>query len=102
MGYTTEEMQEKFRYESWNSWDFTTVWAICEGTNYPRLRWQIPKGDIACPDGVDIADFAHLAAWWDRVDCGTQNNCEGADLDTDGSVDINDFAILVADWLAGA
>jgi hypothetical protein len=29
---------------------------ICEVTNYPRLIWQIPKGDSLCPDGITIEE----------------------------------------------
>ena len=98
-GLPTSQMQTITPYQLWYNWDFTTVWAICEGTNYPRLRWQIPQADIVCPDGVHIADFSHLATWWNQADCGTENDCDGADLDTDGVVDINDFVIFASNWL---
>ena len=47
-------------------WDFLgetangteDIWAICEGTNYPRFVYQIPQGDIVCPDGVNSLDFS--------------------------------------------
>jgi hypothetical protein len=62
-GETTAEMKTESTFTD-AGWDFTSIWAICEGTNYPRLRWQIPLGDFVCPDGVDFRDFAVLANEW--------------------------------------
>jgi hypothetical protein len=28
------------RQASFTGWDFETVWTICEGKDYPRLRWE--------------------------------------------------------------
>jgi hypothetical protein len=28
------------RQASFIEWDFETVWMICEGKDYPRLRWE--------------------------------------------------------------
>jgi len=83
------------------SWDFETVWAICEPTNYPRLRWQILLADLVCPDGVGLEDLAHLASWWLEVDCEEAQDCEGADMDVSGKVDLADFAILAEQWAEG-
>ena len=50
---------------SFVNWDFVTpIWEICEGTNYPKLTWQIPIGDFICPDGITMVDFSILAAAW--------------------------------------
>ena len=100
MGYTTEEMQEKFRYELWNSWDFTTVWAICEGTNYPRLRWQIHKSDILCPDGVGFDEALFIVTRWLAGNCENTHDCDGADISGNGLVDLADFSVLAAEWLS--
>ncbi|MEN6338425.1 MAG: hypothetical protein ABFE01_29565 [Phycisphaerales bacterium] len=34
---TSEQMKQK---ASFPGWDFETVWSICEGRDYPRLRWE--------------------------------------------------------------
>lgn len=42
-GLATEEMQTAAPYLG-AGWDFETVWTICEGKGYPRLRWE----GVAC------------------------------------------------------
>ncbi len=39
---TDEQMKQK---ASFVDWDFETVWSICEGKDYPRLRWE----QVECP-----------------------------------------------------
>ena len=36
-GRTTQQMQTQSNYVGW---DFTNVWRINEGQDYPRLRWR--------------------------------------------------------------
>ncbi|MCI0499444.1 MAG: LamG domain-containing protein [Planctomycetales bacterium] len=76
-------------------WDFETVWALCEGTNYPRLRWQVPAGDWVCPDGVRLNDFAALAQCWMQA----QSPCVDKDLDQSGLVDGGELYALSQNWL---
>jgi hypothetical protein len=95
---TTQMMQQA----SFTGWDFTTIWAICEGTNYPRLRWQIPAGDWVCPDGVNMEDISYFVQRWLESDCTSSNNyCGGADMDASGVVDFKDFALFASHWLEG-
>jgi len=101
MGYTTTEMKSFEPYDS-ASWDFWGTWALCEGINYPILMWQIPMGDLVCPDGVTFIDFVWFAQNWRRSDCVALTwNCEGADFDDSGAVDHLDLATFAANWLAG-
>jgi hypothetical protein len=59
-------------------------------------------GDFACPDGVSFVDFAHFAAHWSTAGCSSSNNfCGGADMDTSGTVDMQDLEIFTANWLSG-
>ncbi len=97
-GRFTAQMQTRSTFED-NYWDFNTVWAICEGTNYPRLQWQIPAADWVCPDGVNAEDFIYLANRWLLEECGNSNHCDGVDLNTDGLVDMNDLARFAAYWM---
>jgi len=101
-GKTTAEMQMESTYID-VGWDFSTpVWEICEGTNYPKLAWQISiAGDFMCPDGVDFIDYSFFAGHWLEENCAGSNDCEGIDLDQLGAVDINDLKIFANNWLAG-
>jgi hypothetical protein len=108
-GKTTAQMQTKSTFTD-AGWDFVgetfngteDIWDICEGTNYPKLSWQIPPvGDFVCPDGVDFFDFSFFSERWNQKNCAASNDCDGRDLDLLGSVDINDLRILVDNWLRG-
>lgn len=98
LGRPTKGMKALSMY-SGASWDLANTWAICQGTNYPRLQWQIPAADWVCPDGVAMEDLAYLAARWLEGDCGATENCEGADLDVSGTVEMADFATFAKYWL---
>jgi hypothetical protein len=100
-GKTTVEMRTLKTFTTQN-WDFYNIWTICEGIGYPVFQWQIPPGDLVCPDGVTFLDFAWFALGWRHRDCGAVNgNCDGADLDQSGAVDCQDLAIFAENWLAG-
>jgi hypothetical protein len=102
-GKTTAQMKTLSTFTS-AGWDFTTIWRMrCEGMNYPKLNWQvIPTADWVCPDGVDFADFAYFAEWWQTTGCDSSNNfCDGTDMDSSGTVDMQDLVILAANWLSG-
>ena len=92
-GKITAEMKTESTFTD-AGWDFNDVWAICEGTNYPRLQWSIPAADMLCPDGVTFVDYAYLAERWFWNDYGDVN---GIELTGDGKVDNSDFA-LFANW----
>ncbi len=86
IGMTTAEMQLESTYLAEN-WDFGGIWLICEGLNYPVLIWQIPGGDLRCPDGVNFIDFVWLAKNWRHDDCAKLNGfCDWADIDGSGDV----------------
>jgi hypothetical protein len=103
---TTAEMKTQSTFTD-GAWDFIgetangteDIWVICEETNYPRFVYQIPHGDIACPDGVNSFDFALLARYWHETDCAALNDCEGADIDLSGAVDFRDVAAVAESWL---
>jgi hypothetical protein len=94
---TTQMMQQA----SFTGWDFTNIWAICEGMNYPKLSWQIPPvGDFTCPDGVDFIDFAIFANAWlsDPMQVNWNSRCNIAES-PDSIIDILDLAIFTQHWL---
>ncbi|MFH1883693.1 MAG: GLUG motif-containing protein [Planctomycetota bacterium] len=108
IGKTTTEMQTAGTFLD-AGWDFVgesangteDIWSICEGTNYPRLVWQIPAGDFVCPDGITIEDFLFFIEHWRDDNCDLSNDyCDGTDLDFSGTVDINDLEIFLENWLA--
>jgi hypothetical protein len=99
---TTAEMKTKSTFTN-AGWDFVNIWDICEGTNYPKLRWQIPPiGDFVCPDGVDFLDFAVLASAW-QSDPSQPNWLPAYDISEpkDSFIDELDLTILCESWLEG-
>jgi hypothetical protein len=100
MGRTTAQVMMLLTFTN-AGWDFNDVWAICEGTNYPRLQWQIPAVDFVCPDGVTFPDYSFFSTWWLRDDCSINNDCDDADIDFSGAVDIADLQVFCNYWLEG-
>jgi len=70
--------------------------------DYPRLSWQ-PEivGDFVGLYGVNMLDFAFFAQRWLDEDCASFDDCDGADLDVSGWVDIGDALILAEHWMEG-
>jgi hypothetical protein len=94
-GKTTAQMQEIATYLEARYWDFSNIWSICEGTNYPRLLWSIPPADMLCPDGVDFIDYSYLADRWLWTDYGDVN---GMEVSGDGKISNPDYAMLSSMW----
>jgi hypothetical protein len=97
-GKTTVEMKTKSTFTD-AGWNFDDVWHICETTNYPKLLWQILPADLVCPDGVNFVDYSFFAERWLNTNCASNNNCDGADFDFSGMVDIADLEIFCDYWL---
>jgi len=99
---TTEEVKTESTFTS-AGWDFIgetangteDIWAICEGTNYPRLVWQIPSADWVCPDGVGLEDFGHFGGYWGTGEAGPVN------LDGEEGIGFGDLMIFCEEWLRG-
>ena len=89
---TANQLKQQVNF---TGWDFNNIWHICEGTNYPKLVWQIPAWDFVCPDGVDIFDLAEFCEQWLFEEIP-------ADLapppDGDGIVNFADFAVFAEQW----
>jgi hypothetical protein len=108
-GKTTAEMKTESTFTD-AGWDFVgetangtdDIWRMCvDNVNYPLLWWQFNKADFTCPDGVDFADFAKLAEWWNHTDCADNNDCDKTDMDLSGAVDIYDLKLFCDNWLLG-
>ncbi|HUW19150.1 MAG TPA: hypothetical protein VMW16_07605 [Sedimentisphaerales bacterium] len=91
-------------------WDFVgevangteDTWRMCvDGVSYPLLSWEFTKGDLLCPDGVDLVDYSYLADRWQDSNCGNSNDCDRADVDLSGVVDWADVRIFCQHWLEG-
>jgi hypothetical protein len=96
-GLTTSQMKTASTFAAW---DMTGTWAICQGTNYPRLRWQVDSMDWVCPDGVGFEELAWLADRWLSDTCAPANSyCQAADTDHSGKVNFADFAALASGWI---
>ncbi len=103
-GKTTEEMQTLSTFTS-AGWDFSYTdgdpadWFI-QIEEYPILVWQISPADIYTDGRNNFRDFAVFAQYWMRDDCAIYNYyCDWADLNFDGSVDIDDLIVLMSYWL---
>ena len=106
-GKITDEMQMKATYSD-VGWDFISrnddgtenTWRLCmDGSDYPKLAWQHISGDFTCPDGVELIDFSLFAFQWLNSDCKLFNDCEEADIDRSGTVEINDLIYFKENWL---
>lgn len=96
IGLPTSEFQAKATFTD-AGWDFVDVWDICEGTNYPRLIWQIPAADFTCPDGVGTEDLLIMTSQWLQPP-GTPSADIAPEV-LDGIVNLEDFAVLAQNWL---
>ncbi len=116
---TTAQMQTESTFTD-AGWDFVDesvngpndVWKICDGMNYPKLAWQaVLPGDLVCPDGVDMQDYAVAAEQWQRQVLVSDIAPDGGDgivnlLDWaplangwPGTTDIDDVAVFADQWL---
>jgi len=102
---TTSEMKTQSTFTAYG-WDFTNetangindLWRMCtDEMVYPQLSCELPRQDMACPEGVGVEDLLVLSTRWlmTRLSPNT-----GADLSGDGSVTLDDAAILSRAWLA--
>jgi hypothetical protein len=66
-----------------------------------NLEAWYAAADIDGSGGVDFADFSILASVWRQENCGFPNFCEGADINYDGVVGIEDLQRLTENWLEG-
>lgn len=103
---TGSQMKQR---DNFVSWDFVgdgngnrDIWRMCaDGVDYPRLSWEFSTGgDFTCPAGVNLRDFAALAANW-QTSAQTQPEtfniaCDG---NLDDTIDLNDLMILADNWL---
>lgn len=104
LGKTTAEMKTVATFTD-AGWDFVgesangtvDVWRMCvDGVDYPRLSWEFTNGgDMSCPDGVGFDDLAYLAGRWMA---GMPETAGAADVNGDGRVGIEDFAVMAENW----
>jgi hypothetical protein len=109
-GKTTAQMQTQSTFTD-AGWDFVDeiangtddFWDICDGTNYPKLAWQIPiAGDFMCPDGVNMFDFAVLGdAWFSDPNLGNWDPACDISEPNDNVIDGFDLEVFTDNWLAG-
>jgi hypothetical protein len=104
IGKTTAQMKTLSTFTD-AYWDFVTTdgdpadWRMPANSS-PQLAWQsVIPGDIAGSYGVNYVDFAELSAHWQQTGCPT--GCEDADINGNGTVDMNDLMLFVEHWLEG-
>jgi hypothetical protein len=90
---TTEQMMQQATYASWN---FSTIWQICEGMNYPRLQSHPSHpADLFCPDGVELNDLNMMADEWLVEELDGDMAPDGGD----GFVDLLDWNQMAVAWM---
>jgi len=107
---TDSEMKQQ---ASFVVWDFVLemlngsgdVWSIKEDVNYPVLVWPLvnlkwSKYPFVWYE-VDLTDFATMGNWWGHTDCADVNDCNKADFDLSGRMDLYDLDIFCKFWLQG-
>jgi hypothetical protein len=61
------------------------------------------SADLNTDGIVNFKDFARIAQWWDRQDCGLLNDwCDGADITHSTAVDYYDVFEVADSWLETA
>ncbi len=58
-----------------------------------------PDADINGDQYVDSIDLAVMSENWEGIDCGLYEDCNGADVDYDGFVNMGDLMILIDQWM---
>lgn len=92
--YADPDYMDAVRISSYAAWINTIITADCNGPGPVQ-------GDLNGDCKVDMLDFARLANWWLRTNCGSGNSfCNGADFQPDGDVDMTDLAFFAQNWLA--
>jgi hypothetical protein len=104
LGKTTGQMQMQSTFTDYD-WDFVDendngcedFWRMCiDGQNYPKLNWKFTKGDIVCPDGVELNDLAELTDQWLLKKLSFDVSPAGGD----GIVALSDWAVFANNWQA--
>lgn len=95
IGETTGNLKLASTYTGWD----TTVWALRDNDDYPKLSRQLLQCDIAGSWGVNLADFQVLASNWQKTGLTQENARENADFDESGTVGLEDLTILSQAWL---
>ena len=79
------------------------IWRLCQDySDYPRLSHQFNIADIACGDGVNLADVSALSETWrlSDGDAGFDQSCDLWPVDGgDGVIDANDLNVFVGQWM---
>ena len=97
-GRTTAQMKMQSTFDP--PWDFTTLWQIDEGVDYPIHQSTARLlGDLDLNGKVDGADLTMLLGLWGN--CGGEPGC-AADLDEDLFVGGSDLTLLLGNWTLSA
>jgi hypothetical protein len=107
LGKTTSQMQMQSTFTDYG-WDFVNetvngpndIWTIHETVDYPKHVW--PLVNFIGWYEVDFRDYSYFANHWKETNCGTSNDCDGADLDFSDTVDWKDLRIFCNYYLEGA
>ncbi len=91
-GTATDQMNTQSTFTD-AGWDYAIVWAQCVG-EYPGFRWDesyLLNADFNGDCNVNMSDLKILAGKWLGAGIG--------DIDNNGVVNFEDFAIMAIEWL---
>ena len=79
-------------------WQDDTQWPILYGLIHNLRFNHVPTRDFNADWQVDFEDFSVLADYWYDSNCAGPD-CQNADLDDSGLVDVNDLVLFTDFWL---
>jgi hypothetical protein len=95
-GKTEAELTEGSTYQELG-WDFSDVWDVDEGNEYPKLKWEatsspsgIIRGDANGDEEVNVTDYMAIANYILGVNIANFN-VTAADVNIDGYVNVTDY-----------
>jgi hypothetical protein len=51
---------------------------------------------------VTLLDYSFFSDWWLEEDCAAADDCDGADMNLSGEVDMANLGMMCDYWLAAA
>lgn len=96
-GKTTVQMHLQSTFTGWN---FSTLWWMNEGRDYPKLIWQ-PVADLDNSGRVNLVDFVIMSRSW-LANVGDANYNSICELSGDTTVNTPDLTVLAENWLTGS
>jgi len=97
-GYSDPNQCEGADLDSSGGIDVNDLMLFCgywlEETDKRWYQGTVPSRDFNNDEDINLGDFAVLASYWRKTGYSDPNQCEGVDLNADGSIDENDLRLF--------